>query len=93
MNSTIGEVTFLTPVGISVTRNIRLGNNHMEKITLPIPETHGIDIYDGKIIVFQRSVAGFLIRALEFDDFGKAFGERLSAVRVMGSGRRYGHIE
>ena len=93
VNSTIGEVTFLTPVGISVTRNIRLGNNHMEKITLPIPETHGIDIYDGKIIVFQRSVAGFLIRALEFDDFGKAFGERLSAVRVMGSGRRYGHIE
>jgi hypothetical protein len=24
----------------------------MEKISLPIPETHGFDMYDGKVLVF-----------------------------------------
>ena len=54
LNSIIGEITFLTPAGGPVTRNLRLGNNSMEKITLPIPETHGFDIYDGKILVFHK---------------------------------------
>lgn len=91
-NSVIGNVTFETPVGEPVSNNLRLGNNMMEKISLPIPETHGFDIYDGKILVFQRSEDRFVMRALEADDFETAFGDRLSEVRVMGSGRRYGHI-
>ena len=91
-NSVIGRVIFETPVGESVTNNLRLGNNMMEKISLPIPESHGFDIYDGKILVFQRSGDRFVMRALEADDFETAFGDRLSEVRVMGSGRRYGHI-
>ncbi|WML56666.1 hypothetical protein [Neobacillus sp. PS2-9] len=90
-NSVIGNVIFQTPSG-SDSKNLRLGNNMMEKITLPIPETHGFDIYDGKILVFQRSGEHFILRALEADDFETAFGDRLSEVRVMGSGRRYGHI-
>ena len=93
VNTVIGEITFETPDGDSVTRNLRLGNNQMEKITLPIPETHGFDIYDGKILVFQLSSSGYFMRALEAEDFEKAFGDRLSEIRVMGSGRRYGHIE
>ncbi len=32
------------------------------------------------------------MRALEADDFETAFSDRLSQVKVMGSGRRYGHI-
>lgn len=91
-NSVIGNVTFDTPVGGLVSNNLRLGNNMMEKISLPIPETHGFDIYDGKILVFQRSEGRFVMRALEADDFETAFGDRLSEVRVMISGRRYGHI-
>lgn len=91
-NSVIGNVTFETPVGAPVSNNLRLGNNMMEKISLPIPETHGFDIYDGKILVFQRSGDHFVMRALEGDDFETAFGDRLSEVRVMNSGRRYGHI-
>ena len=91
-NSVIGNVIFETPVGGEVSNNLRLGNNMMEKISLPIPETHGFDIYDGKILVFQRSGARFVMRALEADDFETAFGDKLSEVRVMNSGRRYGQI-
>ena len=91
-NSVIGPVTFETPIGESVTNNLRLGNNMMEKISLPIPETHGFDIYDGKVLIFQRSGGRFVMRALEADDFEAAFGDRLSSVRVMGSGRRYGYL-
>lgn len=93
LNSIIGEITFMTPVGDPVVRNIRLGNNSMEKITLPIPESHGFDLYDGKVLVFRRSEGGFLINALEASDFEATFGDRLSKVMTMGSGRRYGHIE
>ncbi|HVT34079.1 MAG TPA: hypothetical protein VHE37_00740 [Nevskiaceae bacterium] len=92
VNSIIGEVVFETPTGAPVANNLRLGNNMMEKISLPIPETHGFDIYDGKILVFQRANGRFVMRALEADDFETAFGDRLAEVRVMGSGRRYGHI-
>lgn len=91
-NSVIGEVVFETPIGGLVSNNLRLGNNMMEKISLPIPETHGFDIYDGKILVFRRMDGRFIMRALEADDFETAFGDRLAEVRVMGSGRRYGHI-
>lgn len=92
VNSVIGEVVFETPTGAPVANNLRLGNNMMEKLTLPIPETHGFDIYDGKILVFRRTDGRFVMRALEADDFETAFGDRLAEVRVMGSGRRYGHI-
>jgi hypothetical protein len=92
VNSLIGQVVFETPTSALVAKNLRLGNNMMEKITLPIPETHGFDIYDGKILVFQRAEEGrFVMRALEADDFETAFGDRLAEVRVMNSGRRYGH--
>lgn len=91
-NSVIGKVTFETPVGAPVSNDLRLGNNMMEKISLPIPETHGFDIYDGKVLVFQRSSGSFVMRALEADDFETAFGDKLYDVNVMGSGRRYGYI-
>ncbi|WP_139270563.1 hypothetical protein [Pseudomonas aeruginosa] len=91
-NSVIGRVVFETPVGEPVAYNLRLGNNMMEKISLPIPETHGFDIYDGKVLLFQRAEGRFVMRALEADDFETAFGDRLAEVRLMSSGRRYGHI-
>lgn len=43
--------------------------------------------------MFRRSEGGFLINALEASDFEATFGDRLSKVMTMGSGRRYGHIE
>lgn len=91
-NSLIGPVIFDTPIGEPIENNLRLGNNMMEKISLPIPETHGYDIYDGKVLVFRRSGAHYIMRALEADDFETAFGDQLDDVRIMGSGRRYGFI-
>lgn len=93
VNTVVGEITFLTPVSGPVTRNLRLGNNQMEKITLPIPETHGFDIYDGKVLVFQHEEGVFAVRALEPSDFEAAFGDRIKDVRMMNSGRRYGYID
>lgn len=91
-NSVIGTITFEPPTGGNVSRDLRLGNNLMEKITLPIPETHGLDLYDGKVLVFQRQETSFKMWALEGDDFSTAFGNRLYDIKLMGSGRRYGQI-
>lgn len=92
-NSTIGSIKFKTPVGGPVDRNLRLGNNDMEKITLPIPETHGYELYDGKVLLFSAVNDGFKMQALEAEDFQSAFSDRLAGVQIMGSGRRYGYIE
>lgn len=92
-NTLMGEIRFLTPTGQPDPKSLRFGNNGMEKITLPSPEEHGFDIYDGKILVFQRTGDGFRINALEVAEFEAAFGDRLSVVRSMRRGRRYGHFE
>lgn len=92
-NSIIGKVKFVANVGEAVSNNLRLGNNLMEKISLPMPETHGFDIYDGKVLVFGRRGNGFLIQALEAADFEAAFATRITEINLMGSGRRYGLIE
>lgn len=92
-NSIIGNVTFEPPSGELVSNNLRLGNNMMEKISLPIPEKHGFDMYDGKVLVFSPEGGQFRMWALEAADFEAAFGHRLGAVRLMGSGRRYGYIK
>ena len=92
-NTFIGVINFRTPIGDPASNNLRLGNNMMEKVSLPIPETHGFDLYDGKVLIFQKDEDGFFLIALEQDDFDRAFSMRVSEVRVMGSGRRYGRID
>lgn len=91
-NMDIGEIRFVPPLGEEVARNLRLGNNLMEKITLPIPEQHGLDIYDGKVLLFRRVGMCHRIWTLEVDDFRSTFVSKLAGVRVMASGRRYGYI-
>jgi hypothetical protein len=91
-NSVIGAVTMVTAIGDPTTRNLRFANNSMEKISLPIPETHGFENYDGKILVFERQGDAFVLHALEADDFDAAFGSRIANVHSMGSGRQYGII-
>jgi len=92
LNSVIGEVRMQTAVGDAITRNLRLGNNSMEKMSLPIPETHGFDNYDGKILVFERDGTAFNLYALENEDFSAAFGSKIANVQSMGSGRQYGIV-
>jgi hypothetical protein len=89
-NSVIGEVTFVLN-GETLVRSLRLGNNHMEKLTMPIPEDHGFGAYDGTIIEFERVEGGFRIRTFEPNDYQLAHGQDDDLVTYrMGSGRPYG---
>ncbi|MGI0524018.1 hypothetical protein [Rhizobium giardinii] len=91
-NSIIGAVTFRTPVGDPVTNNLRLNRNSMEKISLPIPETHGFGVYDGKVLVFEEVDGEFFMKAFEQIEFHRLYGQRLADVKRMTGGRRYGAI-
>jgi HKD family nuclease len=90
-NSTIGEIVFVGQ-GNPVARNLRLGNNLMEKITLPLPENYPFGAYDGKVLEFRRVVGGFEIDAFEQSDFRRLLQtSSRCAVNHMGSGRPYGY--
>lgn len=92
-NSTlIGAITFKTEIGPNVTKNYRENDNAMEKLTLPMPEDHGFGVYDGKVLVFEPKGKGFLLSAIEIDDFELAFRHRLANIGVMSQGRRFGEL-
>ena len=86
----IGQITFEAPLGPSVTKNLRRNVNGMEKLTLPMPESHGFGVYDGKILVFQPKGKRFLLDAVELGDFELVYGHRVSNVETMAWGRRFG---
>lgn len=92
LNAVLGEIDILTPTGELVARNLRFGNNSMEKLTLPIPEEYGYECYDGKILTFEVSETSVVLNALEHDDFFRLFGSNISACYEMQSGRRYGIV-
>lgn len=85
----IGEVVFQVPGG-PIKRALRLGNNLMEKITLPTPEEHGFGAYDGKILEFIRVPGGFALEAYELDAFERSLRGSSGPTYEMGSGRLYG---
>lgn len=88
----IGQITFETPVGPNVTKNLRDNDNGMEKMTLPMPEIHGFGVYDGKILVFTPKNKRFFLDALEISDFELVYGHRVMNVKGMAGGRRYGAL-
>lgn len=90
-NTTIGQVTFVGN-GLPLTRALRLGNNLMEKMTLPFPEDYSFGTYSGKILEFTRARGGFSIDAYELDEFEMALRRSPASVTLkMGSGRTYGY--
>lgn len=92
-NTFIGKIT----IKVGKTRlahPLRLGNNLMEKISLPIPEECGIESYDENVILFKK-MNGFY--ALDIQPQGsskanrwKAFSEKQHSDYSMRSGRRFG---
>lgn len=88
----IGEIIFKCETGPDVAKNYRDNDNGMEKLTLPMPENHGFGVYDGKVLVFQPKGKGFLLTAIESDDFELAYGHRLANVEMMTGGRRFGEL-
>jgi HKD family nuclease len=91
-NSVLADLTIKTPDGTLVPRRLRFGNNDMEKLTLPIPEQYGYESYDGKILTFRKQGDDLLLEALEPDDFLQVYGRRISSVREMRGGRKYGTV-
>ncbi len=88
----IGEITFETETGPKVTKNYRENDNGMEKLTLPNPLDHGFGVYDGKVLVFEPKGKGYLLTAVELDDFELVYGHRLANVSKMNGGRRVGEL-
>ena len=64
----------------------------MEKLTLPIPEDHGYQCYDGKILTFEIEGDEVVLEAFEHDDFFRIYGMHINSCSEMQSGRRYGTI-
>lgn len=91
-SSVIGQITFETPTGPGVTKNLRRNVNGMEKLTLPSPENHGFGVYDGKILVFEPRGKRYLLIAVEPGDFEVVYGHRVENVRAMTGGRRFGAL-
>ena len=91
-NTILGGLDIVTPDGRTVSRNLRFGNNDMEKLTLPVPEEYGYDSYDGKILTFTVWKKKLILEAFEPDDFYRIYARRISSVRQMRGGRKYGTI-
>lgn len=88
----IGEITFETETGPTVTKSYRENDNGMEKLTLPMPEDHGFGVYDGKVLIFEPKGQRFFLTAVELDDFELVYGHRLANVNRMTGGRRSGEF-
>ena len=90
LNSNLGSIKISTINGETIERNLRFGNNSMEKLTLPLPERFGYGAYDGKILTFEVVGDDVKLDAFEHEDFFRIFGGSINSVHVMNSGRRYG---
>lgn len=90
LNSVLGELNISTPIGEVVSRNLRFGNNSMEKLTLPIPEQYGYGSYDGKILTFENTGEAIVLLTYEPEDFFRSYGQQITSVEQMQSGRCYG---
>jgi hypothetical protein len=64
----------------------------MEKLTLPIPEEHGYQCYDGKMLTFKVEGDEVALETFEFEDFFRIYGMHISSCSAMQSGRKYGTI-
>lgn len=92
LNSVIGAVTF-DDRGRPLTRDLRLGNNAMEKISLPMPERYPFQRYDGKVIVFTRANGRFSVDAYELEEFSEIMRQAQDpATFTTASGRTYGYL-
>jgi hypothetical protein len=92
LNSKLGELKIRTPIDGVIKRSLRYGNNAMEKLTLPIPEDHGYQCYDGKILTFRVDSNEVKLDAFEHEDFFRIYGSYINSFWEMQSGRRYGTI-
>jgi hypothetical protein len=91
-NSPIGSVRILFE-GHSATRNLRFGNNQMDKLDLPVPDVEGPPSYQNETLLFTResptSYRLTLGTAAEIADW-KARSRATGTLFAMQSGREFG---
>ncbi len=86
-NTPLGDVEFIG----AGPRSLRLGNNWMEKLTLPFPEDLGVGAYDGMILEFRRRRNGYRLLIHDPELFHVELSRSQAHVALqMGGGRRYG---
>lgn len=90
LNSNLGLIKIRAINGEVIERNLRFGNNSMEKLTLPLPEQYGYGAYDGKILTFELVDDEVKLDAFEHEDFFRIYGDSINSFQEMNSGRRYG---
>ena len=90
LNSNLGLIKIRAVNGEVIERNLRFGNNSMEKLTLPLPEQYGYGAYDGKILTFELVDDEVKLDAFEHEDFFRIYGDSINSFQEMNSGRRYG---
>ena len=73
--------------------NMRFGNNHMDKLNLPIPGTHGPPTYENQTLLFKRNedeTFDLHIGSTEDIDQWKEASRQQETLFRMRSGREYG---
>ena len=73
--------------------NMRLGNNHMDKLNLPAPGALGLDTYENKILLFtRRGEEKFDMRVFPLNriDRFRRLSSNQNSLYKMKSGREYG---
>lgn len=98
-NTVFGDVIFRCEGFPPSEKTVRFGNNSMDKVNLPIPETEGPDSYDNSIILFERLGVDYLGRPsfrVQLGTQNDLEGWKGSAAGghdyAMQSGRRYGTL-
>lgn len=89
-NTVFGSVTF--DLGSEMLdRDLRLGGNWMEKLTLPVPERYGLGAYDGTVLEFTRSGDRVKLRTFEAAEYVSTEKDRGGGrIFEMNSGRLFG---
>ncbi|MGH2613744.1 MAG: hypothetical protein ACRDJC_00755 [Thermomicrobiales bacterium] len=96
-NTTLGTVFIRVDGYPYVERTIRFSDNSMDIVNLPIPEHHGLDTYQGAVLVFKReplAIDGRGQFTVTVTDSAGVDSQKASAAHSielsMHSGRKYG---
>jgi HKD family nuclease len=90
-NTVFGRVTFDLS-GERLDRDLRLGGNLMEKLTLPVPERYGLGAYDGTVLEFTRSSTWVRLRTFDAGEYVRVEKDREQGrIFEMSSGRLFGY--
>jgi hypothetical protein len=93
----IGTIALRVAGYAAILRNVRVGNNSMDKVNLPVPDSVGIESYDDTYLIFKRTKrrhdGAALFELVITDERGKDAAIASASETVpfqMAGGRQYG---